>query len=68
MLKLFRLHVPELRFWKIKKKYEKIKTKIEEKYKKENRGVKPDRKMRPVFGYDKKLVRAAGSRTDKRRK
>jgi len=30
--------------------------------------VKPDRKMRPVFGYDKKLVRAAGSRTDKRRK
>ena len=36
MLKLFRLHVPELRFWKIKKKYEKIKTKIEEKYKKEN--------------------------------
>ncbi len=26
MLKLFRLHVPELRFWKIKKKYEKIET------------------------------------------
>lgn len=25
MLKLFRLHVPELRFWKIKK-YEKIET------------------------------------------
>ena len=40
MLKLFRLHVPELRFWKIKKKYEKIKTKIEEKYKKENRREK----------------------------
>ena len=37
MLKLFRLHVPELRFWKIKK-YEKIK--IEEKYKKENRREK----------------------------
>ena len=27
-------------FWKIKKKYEKIKTKIEEKYKKENRREK----------------------------
>ena len=40
VLKLFRLHVPELRFWKIKKKYEKIKTKIEEKYKKENRREK----------------------------
>lgn len=35
MLKLFRLHVPELRFWKIKKKYEKIKTKIEEKNRRE---------------------------------
>lgn len=35
MLKLFRLHFPELRFWKIKKKNkkekQKIKTKIEEK-------------------------------------
>jgi hypothetical protein len=30
--------------------------------------MKPDRKMRAVFGYDEKLVRAAGSRTDKRRK
>lgn len=52
MLKLFRLHVPELRFWKIKKKYEKIETgkeienknknrrKIKEKYKKENRREK----------------------------
>lgn len=29
MLKLFRLHFPELRFWKIKKKNKKEKQKIE---------------------------------------
>ena len=52
MLKLFRLHVPELRFWKIKKKNKKEKQKIEienknknrrkikEKYMKENRREK----------------------------
>lgn len=37
MLKLFRLHVPELRFWKIKKKYEKIETGKEIENKNKNR-------------------------------
>lgn len=50
MLKLFRLHVPELRFWKIKKKYEKIKTKIEEKYKKNIR-KKTEGKKHGVYAF-----------------
>ena len=37
MLKLFRLHVPELRFWKIKK-YEKIETVVLEKAGKQHAG------------------------------
>ena len=51
MLKLFRLHFPELRFWKIKKKNKKEKQKIEIENKNKNIRKKTEAKKHGVYAF-----------------